>query len=144
MSDLPSRYWPTLLAILASGSLTLHAQQVFACRCKEPVAKLAYRAADVAVLGKIVSAESSAGGGDETTYVVEVSEWWKQSVENKITVQSSTTCRFEAQVGARYVLFLKRNQQGRFETAMCMGNRSEKQAGTLLKYLRATKPSRRN
>jgi hypothetical protein len=129
---------------LAAGILTFGADQAFACRCRELAPKVAHRSADSAVLGKIISVEDVKDGADELAYVVEVYEWWKAPVDSQITVHTSTTCRFEAQIGTRYVLFLKRDKQGRFETAKCMGNSEEKRARHLLKFLRSTKPRRRD
>jgi hypothetical protein len=126
--------------VLVAGMLSLGARAAIACRCTEPGPNLAYKAANGAILGRIASAQKVDSGADEIAYGVEVSEWWKQPVDSSITVHSSTTCRFEAKVGARYVLFLKRNQQGKLETAMCMGNRPAEKAGSLLKFLRSKKP----
>jgi hypothetical protein len=126
--------------VVVAGLLSLHTGAAIACRCTEPGPKLAYKSADGAVLGKIASVQKLDGGADEIAYVVEVSEWWKHPVDSSITVHSSTTCRFEAKVGARYVLFLKQSQQGKLETANCMGNRRAEKAGSLLRFLRSTKP----
>jgi hypothetical protein len=93
------------------------------------------------VYGKVISARTENHGAD-TSYVFEVAESWKQPVESQITVHTGTTCSFEAAVGERYVLFLKRHNQSVYETAMCMGNRPEAKSRGLLKFLRAKKPQR--
>jgi hypothetical protein len=97
--------------------------------------------AESVVYGKVVSAKKEDDGAD-TSYVLEVAESWKQPVESQITVHTGTTCAYEATVGEKYVLFLKRSNQSIYETAMCMGNRPEAKSRALLKFLRATKPQR--
>jgi hypothetical protein len=78
--------------------------------------------------------------GADVFYVFEVSEWWKRRVEPQITIHSGTTCSFEADVGERYVFFLKQNKQGMYDTATCVGNRPEAKVRPLLDYLRTVKP----
>lgn len=95
-----------------------------ACRCTEPGPRQAYRAAESVVYGKILSVERDNDGAD-TSYLIDVAEFWKQPVEMRITVHTGTTCAFVAKVGEGYVLFLRQPRQGVYETAMCMGNRSE-------------------
>ena len=98
--------------------------------------------AQTIVHGEVVSAKKENGGAD-VTYVFEVAESWKLPVESQITVHSGTTCSFEAAVGKKYVLFLKRQDDKTYETATCMGNRPEAKARGLLSFLRArTKPRR--
>lgn len=135
---------PALVAVLAASAFTLDAGSALACRCEEPSAKVAFRSADSAILGQIVSVEKDGGESDGITYRVQVDESWKEKLDSLIVVHSSTTCRFEAESGKRYVIFLKRNLEGKLETAMCMGNLAENKARKLLKFLRSTKPHQRD
>lgn len=135
---LPSSGRLVCVAILAVLVVALDVGSALACRCKEPSAKAAFRSADSVILGQIVSAEKDEGESDGIAYRVQVDEWWKEKVDLSILVHSSTTCRFEAESGKRYVIFLKRNLEGKLETAMCMGNLAEKRAGSLLEFLRGT------
>ncbi len=97
--------------------------------------------AESVVYGKVVSAKKENDGAD-ITYVFEVAESWKQSVESQITIHTGTTCSYQAAVGERYVLFLKRSNQSSYETTVCMGNRPEAKSRGLLKFLRAQKSRR--
>ncbi len=106
-----------------------------ACRCTEPGPRQAYGMAQSVVYGRVVSAKKENDGGD-ISYVFEVAESWKQSVESQITVHTGTTCSFEATVGERYVLFLKQQGRSFYETASCMGNRPDAKARALLSFLR--------
>ena len=112
-----------------------------ACRCTEPGPRQAYRAAESVVYGKVLSAKRDNEGSD-TAYLIDVAESWKQPVETQITVHTSTTCAFVAEVGKGYVLFLRQPSRGSYETAMCMGNRSAEKSRELLKFLRAQTPRR--
>jgi len=117
------------------------AGNAWACRCTEPAPRQAFRAADGVVLGKIVSVTRENGEGD-VLFAFDVSESWKRNLEGRITVHTGTTCGFDADVGQTYVLFLKPRGAGGYETARCMGNRSEADAAPVLKYLRRRKPAR--
>lgn len=140
-SALSRPHYSARLAFFTAAILTAGSGIAFACRCTEPEPRQAYRMAESVVYGKIVSAKKENDGAD-TTYVFEVAESWKQSVESPITVHTSTTCSYEATVGEKYVLFLKRSSQSSYETAMCMGNRPEAKSRGLLKFLRAKKSQR--
>ena len=107
-----------------------------ACRCTEPSQQAAYRLAYSVVHGKVLSATKEVGG-DAMAYNVEIIESWKRPVQSQITIHTGTTCSFEAEVGARYVLFLRQDRPAIYETAMCMGNRPENSSRDLLKFLRA-------
>jgi len=124
-----------------AGIPTVGSNVALACRCTEPSPRQAYRAAESVVYGKVLSAKSDNDGAD-TSYVIDVVESWKQPVEVQITVHTSTSCAFAAKIGEGYVLFLKQPSQGAYETAMCMGNRSERASRALLKFLRSPKPRR--
>ena len=141
---MPSSGRLALVALLAASALALDAGAALACRCEEPSAKVAFRSADSAILGEIVSVEKDQGESDGITYHVHVDESWKDKLDSLIVVHTSTTCRFEAESGKRYVIFLKRNSEGKLETAMCMGNLAEHKARRVLKFLRSTKPHQRD
>lgn len=137
----PRPYYWARLVFFAAAILPAGPGIAFACRCTEPEPRQAYRMAESVVYGKVVSAKKEDDGAD-TSYVLEVAESWKQPVESQITVHTGITCAYEATVGEKYVLFLKRSNQSIYETAMCMGNRPEAKSRALLKFLRATKPQR--
>jgi len=131
-------YWARL-ACFTGAILTAWSGIALACRCTEPGPRQAYQMAQSVVYGKVVSVKKEDDGAN-ISYVVEVAESWKQPVESQVTVHTGTTCSYEATVGEKYVLFLKRSNQSIYETAMCMGNRAEAKSRGLLKFLRATKP----
>jgi hypothetical protein len=112
-----------------------------ACRCTEPAPRQAYRAASTVAFGKVVAVRKE-NGGEDAVYSFEVSESWKQRLESQITVHSGEPCRFEANVGEKYVFFIKQYKPDSYDTAMCMGNSSEARAQALLNFLRATKPNK--
>jgi hypothetical protein len=108
---------------------------VFGCRCTEPMPRQAYRAADAAVDGEITDVQHDTDS-DTFIYKVSVSESWKKKLSGEITVHSSTSCAFEATAKTKLVMFLKIYDQTRYETGMCMGNKTGKDALPVLKYLR--------
>ena len=112
-----------------------------ACRCIEPKPQQAYSTADSVALGQFLSRKDGAREGD-VVYVMAVSQSWKRQLDPQITVYSGTTCRFDAEVGARYVIFVKRDRAGNYYTARCLGNRSEPEATPTLNYLRAIQTKR--
>lgn len=124
---------------LAIGTAVLSiagSSTALACRCSEPGPQAAYRSANTVVHAKVLSVTKE-NDGDGIAYVVEVRESWKQPVPSQIAVHTGTTCSFDAEVGATYVLFLRQDTPAVYETAKCMGNRPEASSRELLKFLRA-------
>jgi hypothetical protein len=130
-----------LLAICSAAISAGGAESAFACRCIEPSPRQAYRSAQSVAYGKVVSVRRDNEGAD-IIYVLEVAESWKRRVEPQITIHSGTTCSFEANVGEKYVVFLKQYKPDIYDTTMCMGNRPEANARALLNYLEAMNPQK--
>lgn len=105
----------SLAAALAPGV-------ALACRCREPALAAAYRSADAVVLGKVLSARDP--DPSRTIYSIQVRRSWKLRSPAQVQVESGTTCRIQAPLGADYLLFLKRDASGGFFTTRCMGDRS--------------------
>jgi hypothetical protein len=119
--------------VLCAGFVAAMPTGALACRCKEPSPAAAYRQAASAVLGEIRARRDEGGG--RTTYTVEVARSWKHDVTGTVTVETGTTCRFDAEVGRRYLLFLGASGGGRYYTRRCMGDRQEGAASETLRFL---------
>lgn len=137
---LSGRLYKRLFVLIAGMSLYAPLP-AFACRCREPSPPQAYRAAHSVVYGRVLSRGPQNEDAD-IVYTFEVDKSWKQYPGSEIVIRSGTDCRFEAVVGERYVLFLIQPNSRFFETARCMGNRAERDASTVLDYLRSVREIR--
>jgi hypothetical protein len=112
-------------------------KSIAACRCVEPNApSAAYRAADAVVLAKIVKREPRPEL-DGFTLSLFVESAWKGEVNQELSVTTGTDCRYSADPGREYVLFLSRAPQNVFTTGLCMGNRPVGEATKLLRWFEA-------
>jgi hypothetical protein len=127
--------WISVAAILLASLPTTAA----ACRCVEPGVKQAYANASGVILGRILSAKTTSDGS-ATEYSVAIGESWKLAPDSPATILTGSTCAFEAEIGAAYLLFLSKGQSGNLETARCMGNLPAARAGKALRYLRRSTP----
>jgi hypothetical protein len=123
-----------LVGILLTGvTLTV---RVDACRCLEPSsAAAAYRSADAAVVGKVLTV-APGPGHDESEAIIEIGEAWKSEMLKTVRVSTGTDCGFTFAKGGSYLLFLSRDAAGRYSTERCMGNRELGKAASFLTWLR--------
>lgn len=110
----------TALLVMAIGSLAPHA--ALACRCQEPSVASALGRAEAAVLGRVTAVRA---GETRTVFSVDVSRSWKRALGSQVEVETGTTCALPAKAGQTYLLFLKRNPNGRLYTRRCMGDRAD-------------------
>jgi hypothetical protein len=102
--------------------LTL-AVPAWACRCPaEPSAATAYQRADVVVQATVLTVQGDINQ-DGATARLRVLRAWKRPVGAEIEVRTATTCAFEFQGGASYLLYLTVSADGaQYSTKRCMGN----------------------
>jgi hypothetical protein len=123
-----------VIGIILAGAML--ADRADACRCLEPSsAAAAYRGADAAVVGKVLSV-APGSATDESEAVIEVEEAWKARMLKTVHISTGTDCAFNFTKGASYLLFLVRDADGRYSTERCMGNREISKAASFLAWLR--------
>lgn len=132
------RTWAVVCAAFINGAMIGVAT---ACRCTDLGPRQAYRAADGVVYGTIIASRTDNDEG-HISYVFQVDESWKRRLKGQITIETGTTCAYEASVGRRYVIFLKESTPSIYETAACMGNRAEAVSQAVLGYLHRLQRSR--
>ena len=95
----------------------------WACRCPaEPSAATAYQRADVVVQATVLAVQGDINQ-DGATARLRVLRAWKRPVGAEIEVRTATTCAFEFQGGASYLLYLTVSADGaQYSTKRCMGN----------------------
>jgi hypothetical protein len=121
---------PILLGALA----LLLPPGAMACRCKEP-AEISgpYARAAAVVLAKVsnVAANPKIDG---FTVILQVSEVWKDSIQQMIRVETGTDCRFPFVEGREYLVVLLKVQSG-YTTGRCLGNRPAAEARAAIQWL---------
>lgn len=128
------------LRILASelaglaALLVLPQVNAWACRCPEHVPVMDYyEKAQYVVTGKVV--ELHANGKDGSSATVTVNRVWKADVPKTISISTRTSCAFNVNQGAEYLLYLFRTPDGGYYTSKCVGDLPLKQAESRLKWL---------
>ena len=110
----PPRSFLPLIAVLA---LVAAARPAAACRCAPPSLGKAVRAADVVFVGTIARVETA----DHGIAIVTVRSVWKGAVASEVKVHDSpTSCRRGLTPGEALV-FVARNDHGRFTVRQCDG-----------------------
>lgn len=105
------------LALVALVALVVAARPADACRCLPPSLGKAVRAADVVFVGTIARVERD----DHAIATVTVRAVWKGAVASEVTVHDSpTSCRRGLSPGETLV-FVARNDHGRFTVRQCDG-----------------------
>lgn len=107
----------TLLTLIAVVALLVAARPADACRCLPPSLVKAVRAADVVFVGTIDRVDQT----DHAIATVTVRAVWKGAVASEVTVHDSpTSCRRGLTAGDTLV-FVARNDHGRFTVRQCDG-----------------------
>lgn len=107
----------TLLTLIAVVALLVAARPADACRCLPPSLGKAVRAADVVFVGTIDRVDQT----DHAIATVTVRAVWKGAVASEVTVHDSpTSCRRGLTAGDTLV-FVARNDHGRFTVRQCDG-----------------------
>ncbi|MBK7072553.1 MAG: hypothetical protein IPH44_09630 [Myxococcales bacterium] len=110
----PPRPTLTLIALVA---LLVAARPADACRCLPPSLSKAARAADVVFVGTIERVDQA----DHAVATVTVRAVWKGAVASEVKVHDSpTSCRRGLSPGETLV-FVARNDHGRFTVRQCDG-----------------------
>ncbi len=116
-----------LLAVLVWPALAI------ACRCNEPTMSQAYARADAVAM---VSIEAiSQLPGDITCAKGVVTQSWKSTLPESLTIFTGEDCSYRLNKGGTYLLYLKRNKDGEFGTYRCRGNKSEAESAAPVRWL---------
>ena len=109
----------TLAVLLVVFSVS---STVYACRCKMPSTASAYKKAEMVL---VVKAEKVGNLSDETQSVeLSVSAAWKQNASvNLKVIAGGKVCGYFFEEGKEYVVYLKKNGNGVWVTANCVGNK---------------------
>jgi hypothetical protein len=92
-----------------------------ACRCREPSTLQAFARADAVAVGVVSTVRDLDAGDTILEFAVERS--WKTNLAGIIKIDTATTCKFTANAGTRYLLYLRRDGHGAYYTTQCMGDR---------------------
>jgi hypothetical protein len=106
-----------------------------ACRCVEPGLGAAYNEAEGVALATVESIERRSDF--DVSYTLAVSQAWKRPLGERLTIVSRGTCIYRAEVGHKYLLYLRSYERGGYQTGRCMGNAPETNASRALNFLRA-------
>ncbi|MCL2713106.1 MAG: hypothetical protein FWD68_00520 [Alphaproteobacteria bacterium] len=112
------------------------AHPVLACRFRPPSAAAAYRNADIVVRASVLSVEGEPYRSGGARAKLRVDTAWKADIAGDITVNTSTTCAVDFQVGKDYLIFLHRKPTGELTTTIDMGDRILGESDAALNWLR--------
>lgn len=121
---------PAILFLLCAALWPL---QATACRCQEPGPSAAYKRADA--VADIRIDEVSVLEGDITQARAEVLQSWKSVLPRSLSVYTGEDCMYPLAKGNRYLLYLKRDDQGRFGTYVCRGNLDHSRSANRVRWL---------
>ncbi len=131
----PAGFNPAPLTLLAAAIILLLAPSAaVACRCKEPTEIAGSYKRSVAVVRAKVSNVTPNPKIDGLTVILQVSDVWKTSLPQMITVQTGTDCRFPFEEGGEYLVVLLKMQDG-YTTGRCLGNRPIQEAKGAMEWL---------
>lgn len=123
-----------LAAVLMFCAFTASAQQtVSACRCAPPAVRTAYKRADTVITAKVLSIDADSGGRQRVS--LSVSQAWKRTVPDDLTINNSRVCPFSFEEGKDYLLFVSKDQNGALYVDRCTRNRPVEQADESLRWL---------
>lgn len=107
----------SILAIVFSIPTT-----VYACRCKMPATSWAYKKAEMIVVVKAEMVENLSE--ERQTVELSVSDAWKQNAPASLKILAGgKVCGYFFEAGKDYVVYLKKNENGEWTTANCVGNK---------------------
>lgn len=92
-----------------------------ACRCTNKGLQFQYTEAELvvyAIITDYIPAPSDEGG----TAIVSIDKWWKSSSPMRLAINSLTNCALDFQIGKKYVLFLKQDNNGLYYADRCSGS----------------------
>ena len=124
-------------AALATAAWLAGASAAQACRCIEPEAPVAYRAAGVVALVRVTEASAPGAAGAQEA-VAAVERAWKAPLGPVISLATGGDCPFLLEAGGRYLLFLAPAEGAAAHAAYrCRGNQPGAAAGPALRWLAA-------
>ena len=127
-----------LVLLAAALVVQTSAAPARACRCVEGLTpKRAYWNAQVVVVGRVVSLETTEARTQAQRATVAVERAWKASVPETVTVYTDSTCAFAFTQGERYLLYLAAAPGKVFGTSRCAGNRDLDAATRDLRWLKS-------
>ena len=102
-------------------SLTASASVAWACRCREPPTRTAYRTASLVVEGTVLEVKPRPDiDGAEISF--EVAGAWKGDAPAVVSFTTGTDCAYPVKSGERHLLFLTRTPAGDLTTGRCRGS----------------------
>jgi hypothetical protein len=107
-----------------------------ACRCKEPAQISGPYSRALAVVRAKVSMVTPNPKIDGFTVILQVSEVWKTSLPQMITVETGTDCRYPFEEGKEYLVVVLKVPSG-YTTGRCLGNRPAAEAKRAIEWLNA-------
>lgn len=110
-------------------------------KCLIPSAKSAYMNSKAVFVGEVLSKE---GNGDVKTFTFRVEKYWKGVKRTEIKVSVRESMRYEAwfEVGGKYLVFARADNDGNFWDGKCSGTKSLENASRDIKELgKAKKPN---
>jgi len=103
-------------------------------KCAIPSFKAAFQNSSAVFAGEVLSETKS---GDEKTFEFRVLKYWKGAGRKKIKVSVNETARYQAwyQVGEKYLVFARVDEDGRLRDGRCSASKLLSEASKDLKTL---------